>query len=174
MFHGHLDHFQKPSLGGWPHTKSGDHGTPNAHNRWLILFLSCVRTYMNRNSLKWHLVEGPVTYDFTLHLRVCDHTTWFWRCVGMAFGHFYFGLSKLNGHGSWLMCEVALTSELLLLKHTQAMISTYIADPWPNNLFKLSEMTLVYHNDRPLQFTKTPSRIIFFIILRLFKNMIFK
>ena len=24
---------------------------------------------MNRNSLKERLVEGPVTYDFTLHLR---------------------------------------------------------------------------------------------------------
>ena len=28
---------------------------------------------MNRNSLKEHLVEGPVTYDFTLHLRVHDY-----------------------------------------------------------------------------------------------------
>ena len=32
MFHGHLDTFQKPSLGGRPNTKpSGDQGTPNAH-----------------------------------------------------------------------------------------------------------------------------------------------
>ena len=30
---------------------------------------SYVRTRMNRNSLKLHLVEGPVTYDFTLHSR---------------------------------------------------------------------------------------------------------
>ena len=37
------------------------------------------------NSLKWHLVEGPFMYDFTLHLRVCDHIAWFWRCVGTAF-----------------------------------------------------------------------------------------
>ena len=28
---------------------------------------------MNRNRMKWHLVEGPVAYDFTLHLRTCDH-----------------------------------------------------------------------------------------------------
>ena len=33
MFHGHLDYFQKPPLGGRPNTKLGDHGTPNAHNR---------------------------------------------------------------------------------------------------------------------------------------------
>ena len=51
IFYGHLDYFQKPSLGGRPNTKPGDHGTPNAHNRWFIL-LSCVRTHMNRNSLK--------------------------------------------------------------------------------------------------------------------------
>ena len=38
MFHGHLDYFQKPPLGGRPNTKPGDHGTPNAHNRWFILF----------------------------------------------------------------------------------------------------------------------------------------
>ena len=44
MFHGYLDYFQKPPLGGRPNTKLGDDGTPNAHNRWFILFfLSCVR-----------------------------------------------------------------------------------------------------------------------------------
>ena len=32
-----------------------------------------------------------VTYDFTLHLRVCDHITRFWRFLGMAFGHFLLG-----------------------------------------------------------------------------------
>ena len=38
MFHGHLDHFQNPPLGGRPTTKSGDHGTPNAHNHRFSLF----------------------------------------------------------------------------------------------------------------------------------------
>jgi hypothetical protein len=38
MFHGHLDYFRNPPLGGRPHTKPGDHDTPNAHNRWFILF----------------------------------------------------------------------------------------------------------------------------------------
>ena len=37
-FHGHLDYFQKPPLGGRFNTKLGDHGTLNAHNRWFILF----------------------------------------------------------------------------------------------------------------------------------------
>ena len=33
MFHGHLDCFQEPYLGGGLNAKRlGDHGTPNAHN----------------------------------------------------------------------------------------------------------------------------------------------
>ena len=63
---------------------------------------------MNWNSLKNHIVEGPVTYGFRLHLRVRDATTWLWRYVGTAFGHFSFGLSQFHGHSSWLVCEVAL------------------------------------------------------------------
>jgi hypothetical protein len=38
IFHGHLDYFQKPPLGGRFNTKPGGHGTPNAHNHWFILF----------------------------------------------------------------------------------------------------------------------------------------
>ena len=62
------------------------------HSQPLIYFiLFCVRTRMNRNSLKLHLVEGPVPFDFTIHLRICNHPTWFWRCVGTAFRHFHLG-----------------------------------------------------------------------------------
>ena len=38
MFHGHLDCFSKPSHGVRPNTKLGDHGTPNAHNCWFIIY----------------------------------------------------------------------------------------------------------------------------------------
>jgi hypothetical protein len=41
---GHLDNFQKSPLGGRPNTKPGDHGTPNAHNCWFILFYHARRT----------------------------------------------------------------------------------------------------------------------------------
>ena len=37
-FHGHLDYFQNPPLGGRFNAKPGDHGTPKVHNRWFILF----------------------------------------------------------------------------------------------------------------------------------------
>ena len=32
VFHGHLDYFPKPSLGGRPNTKLGDHGTSKSQN----------------------------------------------------------------------------------------------------------------------------------------------
>jgi hypothetical protein len=38
MFHGRLDYFQQSPLGGRSNTKLGDHGTPNSHKRWFILF----------------------------------------------------------------------------------------------------------------------------------------
>ena len=31
---------------------------------------------MNRNVLKWHLVEGPITFVFTLHLEVSWDGLW--------------------------------------------------------------------------------------------------
>jgi len=52
MFHGHLDYFVKPPHGGRPNTKLGDYGTPNAHNRWFILFDHVAKTRMNGNFLK--------------------------------------------------------------------------------------------------------------------------
>ena len=69
---------------------------------------------MNRNSLKQHLTEGPVKYNFTLHLRIHDHmhymileVCWAGLCT------LSFGLSQVHGHGSWLMCEVALRNDVL-------------------------------------------------------------
>ena len=91
MFHGHLDYFQKPPLQGGSNTNPDNHGTPNAHHHW---FIPCDQVWgccMNRKTFNWHLVEGPVTYDFTLCLRARDHTTWFWKCLEIAFGHFLLG-----------------------------------------------------------------------------------
>ena len=63
MFHGHLDYFQKPLLGGRSNTKPGDHGTSNAHNRWFIVF--------------YH-VWGPAWIDIhgnSIWLRAWSHMT---------------------------------------------------------------------------------------------------
>ena len=39
MFHGHLEYFQKPTLGGKPNTKPGDHDTPNNSQPWIYSIL---------------------------------------------------------------------------------------------------------------------------------------
>ena len=75
MFHAHLDYFQKPLLGGRPNTKPRDHGTPNAHNRWFILFChvwgpAWIEIHWNsiwlraRSHMTSHYTWGSVT---TLH-----------------------------------------------------------------------------------------------------------
>ena len=56
--------------------------------------LSCMRTCVNRNSLKWHLVEGPVTYDFTLHSRARDqHYMIVEVCLGRPSDTFFWDLT---------------------------------------------------------------------------------
>ena len=90
MFHGRLDCYQKPPLGGRPNTKSGDHDTQNAHNCWFILLYHARRPAWIE--IHWNSIWSRVrSYDFTLHLRVRDHTTWVWGWVGTAFGHFLSG-----------------------------------------------------------------------------------
>ena len=84
MFLFHLDYFKEPPLGGRPNTRLEDHDTPETHNGWLInrlIIFNHVRV-SHMNSLKQHLVEGLFTCDFTLPLKTCDHTSWFWKCLG--------------------------------------------------------------------------------------------
>jgi hypothetical protein len=108
-FHGHLDYFQKPPLGGRPNTKPRDHGTRNAHNRWFILFLSCLKTAWIE--IHWNniwLRTGHIWLHTTLegmwpHYMILEVS---WDGLGTL----SFGLSQFHGHGSWLVCEVALIS----------------------------------------------------------------
>ena len=84
-----------------------DHGSPNAHNRWFILFYDVwgVRTRINRISLKYHLVEGLVTYGFTLHLRVLEGPWPQEMILKVSWDGLWtlsFGLSQCHGHGSCL------------------------------------------------------------------------
>ena len=71
-----------------------------------------------------------VTYGFTLHLRrLCDHTTWFWRCVGTAFEHFllgshYFIITALGSCVQWPSLTMVLwrwSLWFLLVLHYQHM-----------------------------------------------------
>ena len=51
--------FSEPPLGGRPNTKPGEPWHSERSQLLIYSNLSCVRTHMNRNSLKQHLVEGP-------------------------------------------------------------------------------------------------------------------
>jgi hypothetical protein len=62
-FHGPLDYFQKPLLGGRLNTKLGDHDTPNPHNRWFILFYHV-----------WGAVWIEIHWN-SIWLRAQSHTT---------------------------------------------------------------------------------------------------
>jgi hypothetical protein len=106
MFHGHLDCFQKLPPGGRPNTKPGDNGTPNAHNRWFILFYHVWGpTYLKIHKIAYGWGTGHMWLHTTLEdlwpqymiLEMCWDGLW----------TLSFGLSQYHGHGSWLMCKVA-------------------------------------------------------------------
>ena len=109
MFHGRLDHFTKPLLGGRSNIKlQGDHGTLNAHNHWFILFyhvwgptwIEIIR--QNSIWLRAHIWLHTTLEDPWPHHMVLE-VSWdnLWTLS--------FGLLQFHGDGSWLMCEVALT-----------------------------------------------------------------
>ena len=106
MFHDYFDYSQKPLLGGRSDTKPGDHGTPNVHNRWFIIFYHVWRPawiFFTKMTFGWG------SNHIWLHTILEDPWPWFWRYLGTAFGHtLSFGLSQFHGHGSWLVSEVAL------------------------------------------------------------------
>ena len=100
MFHGHVDYFQKPPLGGRPSSKLGDHGTLNAHNRWFIVF--------------YHVWEPTwiIIHWNSIWLRVWSHMASHYNWGSVTTLHDVggvFGLSQSHGHGSWLVCDVALS-----------------------------------------------------------------
>jgi hypothetical protein len=91
-----------------------------------------------------------------LHLRACDHTTWFGSVLGRPLDT-SFGLSQFHGHGSMLMCEVALKHDiqcqlLNLMTFSQFLIqSKYIH--WtihkfficPNITYRTLSIFMKYH-----------------------------
>ena len=123
MFHDHLDSFQEPSFGGRHNTKPGDHGTPSTYNRWFIPFHHVwgpARIGIYQNNV-WVMARSHT--GFTLHdlggvsgrpwdttffwaptiswsrllahvWGSVNHTTWVWRCVETALGHYF----RLGSH----------------------------------------------------------------------------
>ena len=110
MFHGRLDYFQEPLLGGRPKpgdTKPGDHATPNAHNHWFILLYHVwERTWIkiHWSSIWWrasHIWFHTTFEDPWPHYMILKAS---WNGLWIL----SFGFSQFHGHGSWLMCEVTL------------------------------------------------------------------
>ena len=124
MFHGHLEYFQKPSLGCRPNTKPGDYDTMNSHNHLFILFV---------------MYEDPAWIEISIEIAFSQgsHHTWLhttfegmrprymvlevsWgRCLDNSFK-----ISQSHGHGSWL---VNVKWPLGAILHTSQ-------GPWPCSL----------------------------------------
>jgi hypothetical protein len=113
IFHGHLDYFQKPPLGGRPNRKTG--------RRW---HSECSQPLIEL--ILFYHVWGPAWIEIHWNSIIClkarshvtSHHTWepvttrhdfvvFWDVLWTI----SFGLLQFHGHGSWLMCEVASIPE---------------------------------------------------------------
>ena len=68
----HLHYYQKTPLGGKSNTKPEDHGFPNAHNQWFIVF------YRMRGP--GHIWLWIVTGS---HIHIALEGPWFWSRVGL-------------------------------------------------------------------------------------------
>ena len=88
--------------------KLGDHGTPNGHNCLIILFYhvwgpTWIEIHWNniwltvRSHMTYTTLEGP--WPHYIILKVSWESLW----------TLSFGPSQFLGHGSWLMCGVALS-----------------------------------------------------------------
>ena len=107
MFHGHLDYSQKPHLGCRLNTKLGDQDTPNTHNCWFILLYHVwgpTRIEIHWNNI-WLRVRSHMTSHYTWGpMTILHDLEVFWDGLWSL----SFELSQFHGHGSRLMCEVAL------------------------------------------------------------------
>ena len=103
--------FSKTIIESRPNTKLGDHATPNVHKCWFILFWSCMRTRMKE--IHWNSIGLRAQSHMT------SHYTWgpwpHYMILEVALDGLWtlsFGLSQFHGHGSWLVCEVALRAKV--------------------------------------------------------------
>ena len=110
MFHGHLDCFPKPPRGGRPDTKLGDHWHSECSQPLIYNVLNHLweraQIEIHRNSI-WF--ERMITYGVTLHWEGPWPSHMIWEeCWDGLWTFFFWALTKFHGHGSWLVCEVAL------------------------------------------------------------------
>ena len=80
MFHGHLDYFPKPPLGGRSNTKPGHHGTPNVHR------LRAHDHYASSTLIDGNGRSGPSSLHTTLE-GPAEHVNATWRSSLCGFLH---------------------------------------------------------------------------------------
>ena len=102
--------FKTPSLGGRPNTKNQE-----TMALWMLTTVGLFHFIMREDSCEYKFIEiafGWGTGYIWLHTTfegLCAHD----MILEMSWGGLQtlsFGLSQLHGHGSWLVCEVALTA----------------------------------------------------------------
>ena len=89
---------------------------------------------MSEDSHEYKFIEIAIDWGAShiwLHtnLRVRDHTTWFWRCVGMAFGHFLLDSHNfmVTALGSCVKCPLVLVilhSQFTIMRKTLRICDT--------------------------------------------------
>jgi hypothetical protein len=111
---------------GLTHRIGGTHGTPDAHNRWLILFyhawgLTWLKIHWDNIWLK---AQSHMTSHYTWRSMSTRHD--FGGGVGTAIGHFLLGSHNfmVTALGSCVKCPLIQT-----LKHRQTSY-TYYPKPW--------------------------------------------
>ena len=74
--------FKKPLLGGKPHTKPGDHGIPNTHDCWFILFYHVWGPAWI--DIHWNIIQPRARSHMTSHYTWGSVTTLhdFWGILG--------------------------------------------------------------------------------------------
>ena len=84
--------FKKPPLGGRPNTRSGDHGTMNAHNHWFIIFYRAWGpTWID---IHWNSIWFWPSYIW-LHTTLEDPWPHYmiWRVLGQPLDAFFWALT---------------------------------------------------------------------------------
>jgi hypothetical protein len=166
VFHAHLNYFQEPPLEGRPNTKPGDHGTPNAHNRWFILLYhvwrpAWIKTYWNsiwlraRSHMTSQYTWGSVTtpHEFGSALRRPWHT-FFWALtvscsrllarvwsdpyIHLAFTYLLCRSLKRSGNRTWTAPPFSTNERLKLIGHGLSVSCL----KWPSANIRFSELNL--------------------------------
>ena len=102
MSRDHLDYSQEPPLGGRSNTKIRRPQLFESSQLLVYSILSCVRN-----------PQEETFSEITFSLRARSHMTSHYMIFGGVLGHprtLSYGLSQFHDHGSWLVCEVAMSS----------------------------------------------------------------